>query len=1393
MKTFLHYCFATFIACILTATISAQAPLITGFSPTSGPVGTTVTITGTNFDPVAANNTVYFGSVKAAVLSATSTIITAQVPAATHQPISVTTNGLTGYSAKPFVVTSDRRCPNDVLDEEFPPDFSRLKPRFAVNIPKGRESGLGDFDGDGKPELITRTFDSIFLFGITNSNGAIVYTLKGAFKTGATVGKIAIGDLDGDGRLDLAAATTSSVGVLRNTSTNGTMSFATKTDVPASTLNDIAISDADGDGKPDLIVLEGSTNLRTVSVFRNTSVSGTVSFDTKKEIQSVNSYSILATTDFDGDGKSEITLGGASTFIFKNVSIPGNISFTPSISLPAGTTAIDDFDGDGKPDMIIVGNSPFKNTSTIGTIAFKAQGEVIFGTGVIGVGDLSGDGKPELISPSGYLNEENYYEYYRFTNVSNGDSIILHRYGNASSERFSYLSIADFDGDGRSDVSSGFKIYFSSLACPTNCPQLTFNEDATKVVDASCQGNDGMITVIAANGTPPIWFSKDGGASYYGGAYYSSFGSQGYTFKDLTPGTYKLKFFDYSGCESAIIEREVKRIPLPAFLNNALIVLEPSCGKADGNISIIPTSGIAPFQYSIDSGKTYIAGANEGYTFNNIAAGLYQLRLKDVNGCESGVVDKILKSGDCNGPLLYGTMQNGGTADNGVIFSFKVADGSYVSQKDFTGADGAIAWTGPVQHSNGKLYGVTASGGVEGRGVLYSFDPVTKAYTKLKDFRSTDWDGYSPGNSLLQASDNKLYGVTQQGGSGYAGVIYSFNPPTNTYTKLFDFPLYNQLEQRSGKSPFGHLIQASNGKLFGMTRYGGTYGYEYIPRYGYTSGYGVIFSFDPVSQTFAKIKDFTGDDGKYAGGSLVEAVNGKLYGMTSAGGNNNAGVIFSLDPASNAYTVVKEFSGGAEGGSPWGSLTKATDGKLYGLAYGGTGKGILFSFDPASNSYNKLYNFPEFMAQGDLMQASDGKLYGIMGGSNGAAIFSYDLVTNTFSRLRVMSAAEGNIATSYLGALIELAPSSACSPPTFLNNGLIILDATCNNNDGNINIIPTSGTAPFMYSINGGTTYVKGPDAGYGFQNLPSGTYKLRLKDANGCESQIIEREVKLNCTTTCTPPTFVNNGLIILDATCANNDGNINIIPTSGNAPFMYSINGGTTYVAAPNAGYGFQNLPSGTYKLRLKDANGCESAIVERQVKLVCNACTPPTFVNNGFIVLDASCSKSDGAINIIPTSGTAPFMYSINGGATYVAGPNVGYGFQNLPAGTYQLRLKDARGCESAIVERTVRNYYNCPGVTVSANTSEASLALSNKDVITTYPNPNSGQFKLLLQNFTSPKAEVSIYDAKGTLIQKRSLNLTQNTIADFDLKGKARGLYYLKATTDEGMRVLKVVIQ
>jgi hypothetical protein len=176
-----------------------------------------------------------------------------------------------------------------------------------------------------------------------------------------------------------------------------------------------------------------------------------------------------------------------------------------------------------------------------------------------------------------------------------------------------------------------------------------------------------------------------------------------------------------------------------------------------------------------------------------------------------------------------------------------------------------------------------------------------------------------------------------------------------------------------------------------------------------------------------------------------------------------------------------------------------------------------------------------------------------------------------------------------------------------------------------------------------------------------------------------------------------------------------------------------------------------------------------------------------------LDASCGKNDGSIRITPTSGTAPFMYSINGGTTYIAGPNTGLTFANLAAGTYQLRLKTATGCESSIVQRTVRSIYNCPGITATRPDVTALSLAPGKEAMLTYPNPSRGQFKLQLQNFVMGKAEASVFDAKGTLIEKRSINITPNTTSNFDLSRKAKGVYFIKIVSNSGTKISKVVIE
>lgn len=92
----------------VTVTVAELTPAISQFTPTSGSVGTTVTITGTNFSTSPANNVVTFNATTAVVAASTTTSLTVTVPSAMlpgAATIGVTVNGRKGTSATNFTVT----------------------------------------------------------------------------------------------------------------------------------------------------------------------------------------------------------------------------------------------------------------------------------------------------------------------------------------------------------------------------------------------------------------------------------------------------------------------------------------------------------------------------------------------------------------------------------------------------------------------------------------------------------------------------------------------------------------------------------------------------------------------------------------------------------------------------------------------------------------------------------------------------------------------------------------------------------------------------------------------------------------------------------------------------------------------------------------------------------------------------------------------------------------------------------------------------------------------------------------------------------------------------------------------------------------------------------------
>ena len=370
--------------CIL-ATISqkifAQSPIITSFTPINGAVGDTVTIIGTGFNTTPSNNIVFFGATRASVTASTAINLKVIIPtSATYAPIMVLNigNNLAAYSSQFF---------NPIFNPNkgniYASDFS-TKVDYGTGV-NPQSIAIADMNGDGKSDLaVANTNNNIVsILRNTSNQNSVTLASKVDFATGNQPYSVAIGDIDGDGKPDLAVANFSSntVSILRNTSNNGNLSFASKVDF-ATGLNptSLAIADIDGDGKLDLAITNFGDN--SVSVIRNTGSVGGVNFTSKVDFATgLNPFSLVI-GNIDGDANLDLAIanyGSNSVSILRNIGTSGIINFATKLDFTAGTNpwsiAIGDIEGDGKLDLTTtnLGSnnvSVMRNTSSIGLIGF---------------------------------------------------------------------------------------------------------------------------------------------------------------------------------------------------------------------------------------------------------------------------------------------------------------------------------------------------------------------------------------------------------------------------------------------------------------------------------------------------------------------------------------------------------------------------------------------------------------------------------------------------------------------------------------------------------------------------------------------------------------------------------------------------------------------------------------------------------------------------------------------------------------------------------------------------------------------------------------------------------------------------------------------------------------
>jgi uncharacterized repeat protein (TIGR03803 family) len=328
---------------------------------------------------------------------------------------------------------------------------------------------------------------------------------------------------------------------------------------------------------------------------------------------------------------------------------------------------------------------------------------------------------------------------------------------------------------------------------------------------------------------------------------------------------------------------------------------------------------------------------------------------------------------------FYGTTEAGGAFNLGTVFRM-TPSGVLTVLHSFPGAPGGSApRAGLVLARDGNFYGTTGVGGAFNLGTVFRMTPAG-AVTIIHSFGPAP-DGANPRAAVIQASDNNLYGTTENGGNRARGTLFGM---TLSGAPVFQYSFSGAADGAHPKAP---VVQARNGALYG-TVYAG----DVFTR-------GRVFQL--AGTTVTPVHTFLGgaNDGSNPETGLIEGTDGFFYGTTHFGGAFDQGTVFKMTPT-GTVTVVKSFTGGGDGANPDTALIQPHDGNFYGATrIGGAGYGTLFKMTPAGvvttlHTFNGGSNGANPGAA--LVEGAGGALYGttVFGGQGTGHGVVYRLGTN---------------------------------------------------------------------------------------------------------------------------------------------------------------------------------------------------------------------------------------------------------------------------------------------------------------------------------------------------------------------------------------------------------------
>lgn len=733
-----------------------------------------------------------------------------------------------------------------------------------------------------------------------------------------------------------------------------------------------------------------------------------------------------------------------------------------------------------------------------------------------------------------------------------------------------------------------------------------------------------------------------------------------------------------------------------------------------------------------------------------------------------------------DGEYLYLFCQEGGTGNKGTILKYHMQTGVMTKLFDFDGQTLYGPRLAPTLTSNNILYGITLYGGTNNNGGIFQFDLNTNTYTEISELNFAN----APDNlsSSPQYINNKLYGVSWNGGEFSEGCLYEYDLVSGTGSTVHSFEI-SASSAIPGYYPRGELYIDSDSTLLSV------FSNRFDTTTGLSTDNSSIFQFDPVSSTIKELFVFKPGYGSNARNGITK-VNGDIYGMMTFGGGNNAGTMYRLNLSSGVVELIHTFKSYVNGINPEGQMLELLDGRLIGrCSRGGQfDNGTVFSFDINSNILKSIYHYQngEESEGSDYYEHRNGKYYRqtrYNGSEQLGSIEVFDPKDTTISTAFEFKQTD-SIGVGDGNNVIELADGQLLFI-TKRNSNLGIAGAVCK-------LDLQSSTCTKLLPWNG---FVHGQSQIQLLQKNENEIYYLAAY--NGAAGQGVLGKIDLNIDSIIVLSDFSSQanassyGRIFFNQDSSSiyitrEAGGVN---TGTGAIYEYSISNSTFQsLSEPNTVDGELkwNMPyavndtawmiflsdddQGNYKgsIAVWKGTGQSPSVIKNFTSIEAD----PAYAQFTRIC-DNFKSKADITIKTV-NQNTFVVLMSAAAGDFEVSvdnGPFSSNKQVNLPNGINQIRVKNSQGC-------IVGKSFN---ITVGIEDISAPL-------LKLYPNPSNGQMTIESEEELS---KIKVYSPEGKLVHLESRHGKK---VDLDIQKLKPGLYLLQCTSATGkVASTKVLIQ